>query len=423
MLAGAIDGAAVLVLSMVSFVVPMLMLGIVLPMWGVLAVMLGWSVVPLAFLQQTVGMRLMGLELARHDGHPLDLANVLFRELLGRGLFPAAYLLTVMGGFIGRLLGVMAFGVPSGLGALMLLACLGAFLFAVAGSVLALSRPDGRGLADLMTRSYVVTSPARPPPEDPDELAERKAHRTTVVRRIVVFELFLAVAIIGTPWLLTVRTGESSAHRTERIKRQGLQKRFDANPGDDGIAGELIDSLERAGQLDEAKKVVERHERAVKAREGERERLLRENLAKTPDDERTASLLIELLENQGRLDDAIGVYRTWLGPSPSPSRQAGFGHWLGVRGRELEAVTELRSALDRDPLVPMGHTMLGIVLSRLERFDEARTELFYALELDAEDEDARDAWDEVLGSTGPLTKAQQTQLRATVTRWTTDGGR
>lgn len=421
-LAGLIDGAALLLLSMISFVVPMLVLGVVLPMWGVLAVMLGWSVVPLAFLQKTVGMRVMGLELARHDGHPLDLANVLFRELLGRGLFPAAYLLTVIGGFIGRLLGVMAFAVPTGLGAIMLLACLAAFLFALAGGLLGLSRPDGRGLADLMTRSFVVIAPARPLPEDPEERAEHLAHRASVVRRIVVFELFLALAVIGTPWLLTVKTGESTAHRTERLKRAGLQKKFDATPGDDGVAEDLVASLERDGQLEEARKILERHAAAVRAREHDRERRLRENLTKTPDDERTAALLIELLEDQGRLDEAIVVYRGWLGPSPAPSRQAGFGHWLGVRGKEADAVTELRAALDRDPLVPMGHTMLGIVLSRLERFDEARTELFYALELDAEDEDARDAWAEVLATTGPLTKAQEAQLRATVKRWTADAG-
>lgn len=417
MLAGLIDGAALVVLSMVSFMVPMFFLGVVLPMWGVLAVMLGWSVVPLAFLQQTVGMRVMGLELARADGHPLDLANVLFRELLGRGLFPAAYLLTVIGGVIGRLLGVMAFGVPTGLGALMLLMCFAAFIFAIAGSLLALSRPDGRGLADLMTRSYVVNAPARRPPEDPDELAEHRAHRATVIRRIVVFEVLLAIAIIGTPWLLTVRTGESSAHRTERIKRQGLQKKFDADPSNEPLADELRASLQRDGQYDEAKKVHERHVTAKQAKEAEREKLLRDNVAKAPVDERSAALLIELLEDQGRLDDAITVYRTWLGSSPSPSRRAGFGHWLGVRGREAEAVKELRQALTEDPLVPMGHTMLGIVLSRVGQLEEARTELFYALELDAEDEDAQDAWADVIATTGPLTKQQQTQLRAAVKQW------
>ncbi|MBM4779102.1 MAG: tetratricopeptide repeat protein [Archangiaceae bacterium] len=420
-LAGLIDGVALVLLSVLAFLVPMKLLGVVLPMWGVLAVMLGWSVVPLAFLQQTAGMRLMGLELAREDGHPVDLANVTFRELLGRGLFPAAYLLTLLFGVLAQVFGVMAFVVPTGLGLVMTFACLMAFVGALAGGLLGLTRADGRGLADLMTKSFVVVAPARKPPDDADDLAEQKAHRRTVVNRIVVFELVLALGVVATPWLLTRRGGESSAHRTERIKRQGLEKKFAASPADESLARELMESLERDGQADEAKRVLERYQRAAQAREGEREKLLRENFAKSPD-ERTAGLLIELLDDQGRLDEAITVYRAWLGSTPTPSRRAGFGHWLGVRGRENQAVAELQQALGEDPLVPMGHTMLGIVLLRLERFDEARTELFYALELDPEDEDARDSWDEALATTGPLSKAQEQALRLTVKRWSVDAG-
>ncbi|MBL8923768.1 MAG: RDD family protein [Myxococcaceae bacterium] len=422
MLAGLIDVAALALLSFLAFLLPMALLGVVLPMWGVLAVMLGWSVVPLAFLQKTVGMKVMGLELAREDGHPVDLANVLFRELLGRGLFPAAYLLTVFFGFVAQALGLVAFVVPTGVGLVMLFACSIAFVGALAASLIALGRPDGRGLADLMTRSYVVLAPARRLPDDPDELAELRARRKTVVTRIIVFDLVLALGVPATPWLLTRRTGESPRTRTERIKRKGLEKKFAADPANEQLAGELVDALERAGLADEAKQVIERHRRALEARESDREKLLRERLAKAPDDERTASLLIELLEDQGRLDDAIVVYRGWLGPAPPPSRRAGFGHWLGVRGREVEAISELERALREDPLVPMGHTMLGIVLSRQQRHVEARAELFFALALDPEDEDARDAFDEVTAAVGALSPEQEAALRLTVERWQADAG-
>jgi uncharacterized RDD family membrane protein YckC len=421
-LAGLIDVGALGLLAVLAFVVPMLLLGVVLPMWGVLAVMLGWSVVPLAFLQQTVGMRLQGLELAREDGHPVDLANVLFRELLGRGLFPAAYLLTVAFGGLAQVLGVMAFVVPTGLGLVMVFVSGMAVVGALAGALVGLSRPDGRGVADLMTKSFVVVAPARKPPDDPDELAELRARRRTVVGRIVAFEVVLAVAIVATPWLLTRRGGESSAQRTERIKRQGLEKKFAADPSSEPLARELMESMERAGLHDEAQRVLERWRRAAQAKEVDRERVLRENLAKAPTDQRTASLLIELLEDQDRLDDAIAVYRGWLGPTPEPSRRAGFGHWLGVRGREADAVVELQRALGEDPQVTMGHTMLGIVLRRQGRNDEARAELFTALELDPDDEDARDAFDEVVQVAGPLPKQQELQLRATVKRWLADGG-
>lgn len=423
-LAGLIDAAALALLAGLAFIVPMVLVGFVLPMWGVLAVMVGWSVVPLAFLQQTFGMRLMGLELARHDGHPVDLANVLFRELLGRGLFPAANLFTVAFGVIARALGLMAFAVPVGLGLVMLVASSVACFLAVCGGLLGLVRPDGRGLADLMTKSFVVVAPARPLPEDAEDRAERLARRRTVVRRIVGFEVLLVVGIVAAPWVLTRRTpGESRAEKTARIKREALAERFDRAPADAALAGELVDALERAGLREEAERVLQRHRRALEARERGREERLRAQLAQSPGDEQTAGALVELLDDQGRLDDAIAVYRQWLGPRPTPSRRAGFGHWLGVRQRENEAVAELTQALAEDPTVLMGHTMLGLVLERLERFDEARTELFFALELDPSDEDARDAMERVLAETGPLAPERQKALAQAVRRWTADAGR
>jgi hypothetical protein len=70
----------------------------------------------------------------------------------------------------------------------------------------------------------------------------------------------------------------------------------------------------------------------------------------------------------------------------------------------------------------MGHTMLGIVLQRQNRHDEARTELFYAVTLDPEDEDALEAWSEVQEKVGPLPPSQQAALRADVARWAADAG-
>ncbi|MCA2977002.1 MAG: RDD family protein [Myxococcaceae bacterium] len=424
LLAGLIDTFGLMVLSCIAFLVPLLGFGLVLPLWGVMAVMLGWSVVPLAFLQQTLGMRALGLELAREDGHPVDLANVLFRELVGRGLFPAAYLLTLGFGLVARALGVMAFVVPSGFALLAAVGCLALFIAAMLGALWGLTRADGRGLADLVTKSFVVVAPARPPPDDPEERLERARTRRAVVARIIAFDALLLLGVVGAPWLLTQRVpGETRVQKTERLKREGLEKKFAASPADEALASELAAALNRAGLRDEASAVVERHRKAVEARERGREKGLREQLAQRPDEERTAALLIELLEDQGRLDDAITVYRQWLGAAPPPSRRAGFGHWLGVRGRHDEAIAELTRALDEDPLVPMGHTMLGIVLERADRLDEARTQLRYASVLDPDDEDARDALERVVATVGPLSKQQEAALTKTVSRWTTDAGR
>jgi tetratricopeptide (TPR) repeat protein len=275
-----------------------------------------------------------------------------------------------------------------------------------------------------VTKSFVVVAPARPPPDDPEERLERARARRALVGRIIAFDALLVLGTVGAPWLLTQRApGESRTQKTERLKREGLEKKFAAAPADEALAAELAGALQRAGLRDEAGAVVERHRKALEARERDREELLREQLAQRPDEERTAALLLELLEAQGRLDDAITVYRRWLGAGPPPSRRAGFGHWLGVRGRHDEAIAELSRALDEDPLVPMGHTMLGIVLERADRLDEARAQLRYALALDPDDEDARDAFARVVATTGPLSRQQEAALAKTVRRWTADAGR
>ena len=81
------DGFVLLVLCVATFLGPLLTRGFVVPMWGVLVVLVGYAVLPLAALKRTLGMQLFNLELARLDGHAVDLANLLFREFVGRGLF------------------------------------------------------------------------------------------------------------------------------------------------------------------------------------------------------------------------------------------------------------------------------------------------------------------------------------------------
>ena len=190
-IAGLLDFAFIVVLTGISFAVPLLTRGIVLPMWGVLAVIVGYAVVPLAFLKRTIGLHIMGLELVGKAGHPVDLANVLFRELLGRGFFPAAWLFTIIASLIAFRFGVGASTTPPILAGVMTLASAGAFCIAAIGHVIALGRPDQRTLADLMSGSFVVKGTALPPPTDLEEFDEWKAQRTRVIIRIAVFEVVL----------------------------------------------------------------------------------------------------------------------------------------------------------------------------------------------------------------------------------------
>jgi len=423
LLAGLFDAAAVTALSLVCFLVPMVLRGVVLPMWGVLAAVVGYQVVPLAFLKQTVGLRLFGLELVRKDGHHVDLANLLFRELIGRGFFPAAYLLTLLAGVVAASLGVAGTTTPVLLGGLMALASMGALAMAIVGHLIALGRPDGRTLADLFASSYVAVGPTRAPPEDEDE-DEREAwlaHRARVKRNIIVFEVVLFASVLAIPWALSSRGGETARERGARIAREALEKKFAADPGNEAVALELERAWWQAGRDDEARKVEARFFEARKKREGEREASLRERFAKTPD-RATATALVELLEDQARLDEAAVVYRRYVDADGRPATRAGFGHWLASVGRPDDAVNELEVAVRADPLVPFGHTLLGVSLIRAGRAEEGRQQLLLALADDPDDDDAKSALVDVEAMLGPSTDEMKKKAAAAVRAWKADAG-
>lgn len=420
-LAGVFDGVAVVLLSFLFFLVPMGLRGVVLPMWGVLAAVVGYQVVPLAFLKQTLGLRLFGLELVRKDGHHVDLANLLFRELIGRGFFPAAYLFTLLVGAVASALGVAGTTTPVLLGSLMALASMAALAMALIGHVIALGRPDGRTLADLFASSYVAVGPTRAPPADEDERAEWLASRRAVKRNIAVFEVLLVASVVALPWVLTSRGGETARERGARLTREALEKKFAADPGNEALAVELQRAFWQAGRDDDAKKVEAAHLAALKKQQGDREARLRERFAAAPTRD-TAAELVELLERQSRLDEAKVVYRRYVDADGRPGTRAGFGHWLASVGFTGDAVTELEAAVAADPLVPFGHTLLGVSLVRAGRLEEGREHLLLAVADDPDDDDAKGALVDLEASLGPVTKQQQARAAATVRAWKQDAG-
>lgn len=420
-IAGLLDAACIVVLSGISFAVPLLTRGIVLPMWGVLAVMVGYAVVPLAFLKRTLGLHIMGLELVGKQGHAIDLANLLFRELVGRGFFPAAWLFTIITSLIAFRYGVGASATPPVLAGVMTVACSVALCVSAIGHLIALGRPDQRTLADLLAKSFVVEGPALQPPSDLEEFDEWKAHRLRVIIGISVFEVFLMGSVLALPALLTSSSGESAQGKIARLKLESLRAKFEANPGSDSLAADLQREYEYRGLEAEARAVLEKHRRALSTREADRELQLRERLAQTRD-RQIAETLINLLERQDRVDDAVDVYRQWLGPTPRASELAGFGNWLATNNRTELAVIELERALAMEPLVPLGHVLLGVSLQRLGRYEDARVELELALLDDPEDEDADDALRVVEGKIGRLSTKERSALQRRVEGWRRDAG-
>lgn len=419
--AGLIDAAAVVLLSGAAFLLPMLLEGLVLPMWGVLAAVVGYQVVPLAFFKQTPGMRLFNLELVRRDGHPVDLANLLFRELIGRGYFPAAYLFTLVAGAAAASLGVAGTTTPVLLGGLMALSSLAALAMALIGHVIALGRPDGRTLADLFASSYVAQGPSRAPPDDAEERDEWQAQRRRVKRNVMAFEVLLFSSVLAIPWALSTRGGETAREKGARLTREALEKKFALDPGNEALARDLARAWWEAGREDQVQRVEAAHRAALSRREETREAQLRQRFAATPDRE-TASALVELLEAQHRLDDALAVYRRYVEADGQPATRAGFGHWLASVGRPEAAVVELEAALGADPLVPYGHTLLGVSLVRAGRLEAGRQHLLLALADDPDDDDARGALVDLEARLGPVTDAMRAQAEASVRAWRRDAG-
>lgn len=421
-IAGLLDAAFIVVLSGISFAVPILTRGVVLPMWGVLAVMVGYAVVPLAFLKRTLGLHIMGLEVVGKDGRAIDLGNLLFRELIGRGVFPAAWLFTIISSIVARRFGIGGSATPPMLAGVMTVVCSAALCISTIGHVIALGRPDQRTLADLLARSFVVEGPSLPPPSDLEEFDEWKAHRRRVLVRIVIFEAVLMSSVLALPWLLSSSSGESPQMKVARLKLESLQAKFEANPGSESLARELQrEYFARGGREEDVEMLLEKHRRALSLEEAGREQALREQLSLTHE-RSTAETLIALLERQGRVDDAIEVYREWLGPTPAASALNGFGNYLATNGRTELAVVELQRALAIDPRVSFGHTLLGVSLQRLGRLEEAREELELALLDDAADEDAEDALRTVEGRIGRLPGPEKIALQRRFDAWRRDAG-
>lgn len=422
-IAGAIDGFVIVVLSGVSVLVPLFARGVVVPMWGVLVVLLAYSVLPLAGLKRTLGMHIMNLELVRPSGHAVDAGNILFRELVGRGYFPAAYLFTVVAGLIASLTGVGGNIAPPLLTGVMTLACAAVLVLSAIGNLLAFERKDRRTLADLLAGSMVVSGVAMAPPTDPDELADFRAHRRRVVATIVIIDVVLLTLSVGLPWLMAQSTSESPKAKVARLKLEALESKFLAAPESNQLANELMRAYSREGREEDVRRIAELHKTAISGREAERELKLREQLDADPRRRDLAETLIGMLEEQDRVDDAEVVYRQFLGATPPAHELAGFGNWLAANGRDETAVTELTRATSMEPLVSYGQTLLGVALQRLGRFEEAREHLTLALLDDPRDETAREALREVEGEVGRLDAKAKKALEERVKAWKADAGR
>jgi uncharacterized RDD family membrane protein YckC len=391
--AGILDGVGLLVCCVLVISGTMRLLGGSLPLLSVFCVVLLWSVVPLWAFRATLGMWLCDLEVVRKDGEEAEFFDLVLREMVGRGLFPAAYLATVLAGIVATWLGLTLFHMPMGLGLLLALGALFLLSLAAIGHLLVLLRADRIGLADLISGTRIVPKGAVPREDrsaslDADELAALgPGRRARSLPLVVAFEAGLLAVAVGIPYLASQGLPGSGADRAEaRIERQQLDyavRRFDANPTDATIAREAMRRLRQAGRGEEANEVWQRHQEARAETDRRREATLRARLEEEPTNFDALSRLVNDLLDGDRVDEAKEVYSAFVEAEGSGPIRAGYGIWLYRYGYEAEAADVLAEAADaHDAESARVRAYQGFALERVNRFEEAAVAFARALELD-----------------------------------------
>lgn len=334
--AGLVDGALLATLATAYWLVPLWTTGLMVPMWGVLMAVVGYSVVPLAAFGTTLGMRLFGLALQTREGHTPNPGDLLFRELVGRGFFPGAFLFTLVMGLVGSLLRWTTFVMPQGIGAVMALLSLLTLAVVVPGHLLALLRGDRRSLADLLGRTFVVV--ATPPAPIADD--EERAYQRRLARRrawgVLALEAFLVVGALALPRLLTQRT-DSTEQYADRLLRARLEREFDAAPDNEQVATQLAEAYRKAGRPGDAARVEAR--------------LLEATLDNLPCQQRSALALADRMNREGRFDAALALvarYHQKCGPWPRLLWVSMYAHQQ--KGAWKEAAQVGTQLIDDEPL-------------------------------------------------------------------------
>ncbi|MBX7098551.1 MAG: RDD family protein [Myxococcaceae bacterium] len=409
-LAGGLDALALAALAGLVVVVPAWLTGVLMPMWSVLAVLVGYAVLPLVTFGRTPGLRALGLELVSADGGPVDATKVLMRETVGRGLLPAAVLLAVPVTLATRALGLGQGLVFEGVQLLFFQVALVLFGLAVVGHLMALGRPDRRTLADLMAGSAVRVFEPAPTVADP-EVALFTAQRTQARRRAFwTAEAMLVALVVGLPVALEAGAGSSEA-RLARLRRETLEEQLKYEPTNGAIADEVAEALDAEGDHRHAEEIREKFRQAHLAAEREREQTLRASWAKDETSTATTAALVELLDDQHRIDEALVVYRRYVEVKHEPERRVGLAKWLWERRRRPEAIAEARAALQDDPTLTDTHALLGKML--LEHGDpDCRAELYLASLESPTDGEVQDDFDRANEEHGPLTTAELKALKA-----------
>lgn len=261
-LAGGLDALILGILSAGLSLAPMTFGGFALPLLGILAAVLVYAVAPVALFKRTLGLALFDLELVHVSGRPAEATELLFRELVGRGLLGVAYFGTALLGLAGTLSGRMQFFVPTGIGLLLFFVSGLLVLFGGVSHIYAMASRDGRALHDLMVKTIVIAAPpeVEPEPLDEEEAVWAKQRRAKRIRGFILFELGTVLLALGIPYAAS--RPDQSLDLETRVALERAEAQFEEDPSDPRLARELIVALTGARQVERIAEVERRHAEA-----------------------------------------------------------------------------------------------------------------------------------------------------------------
>lgn len=344
LVAGLIDAALLAALTTGLTLAPLLAGGLALPMVGVFAATIAYVIVPMAAFEATLGMHLVGLRIVGTSGRSADATDLLFRELIGRGLLGVAYFATMFFGLLGYLSGAMSLFQPDGFGLVLFLLSGLLVLFGTASHFSVLVSPDGRGLHDRIAKTIIVTREEKTAPVIDDEAAELVGGRTASrVYKIVFFEIALVASAAIVPYMLS-RPRPTVADLEMRTKLKTSGAAFEAAPANKRKYYEYRRWLLKSGDEEGLSEAREKYRAALAEQERRREIAVKKSFSERPGDWDTMASLVRILENKGDLDGADATFAKYAATDGSASAKASYGIWLYDNGRTKKAIDTLEGA-------------------------------------------------------------------------------
>lgn len=392
--AGLIDLALLGAAGLCLALGPMWLGGLGLPMVGAVAAILVVDILPLTAFRATLGMRLMGLELVHREGRAADLSELLFRELVGRGLLGAAFFATLAVGGAGMLTGTMGMFSLANLGILGLVA-LAVVMLGFASHVVILASRDRRGIHDLMAGTWVVARGAVMDPRDDPNLDEESravlgAGGGKRWPKVVAAQVVLAGLAVAVPYGLG-RPAPGSGDYKARARAKQAKAVFQKDPANRRAAQKYVQWSTQAGEDPEVIEQIWAEHRAARGKQvDDQEAALRAALANDPKDwDRTANL-VSLLEDQRRVTEARVAFEAYVNAEGSLDARVSLGIWLYESDFVADARDVLRDARDDGADNAELHAYLGWAEKDLGEKRAALASLRAALERDPELEEVQE---------------------------------